>query len=107
MTRATLQTESALIAFAALWAYSQTDTGWTLFALLILLPDIAMLGYLAGPRIGAVSYNIAHNYLTAAASALVSPAIALIWIAHIAADRAIGYGLKYPDSFKSTHLDRL
>ena len=31
----------------------------------------------------------------------------LIWAAHIAIDRAVGYGLKYPGSFKDTHLGRM
>jgi hypothetical protein len=31
-------------------------------------------------------------------------AYVLIWTAHIAMDRALGYGLKYPTAFKSTHL---
>jgi hypothetical protein len=30
--------------------------------------------------------------------------LALIWITHIGVDRAVGYGLKYPSSFKETHL---
>jgi hypothetical protein len=29
---------------------------------------------------------------------------ALIWLAHIGMDRALGYGLKYPTTFKDTHL---
>jgi hypothetical protein len=31
--------------------------------------------------------------------------IALIWIAHIAFDRLLGFGLKYPTQFKDTHLN--
>jgi uncharacterized protein DUF4260 len=34
-------------------------------------------------------------------------AIGLIWIAHIGADPALGYGLKYPSGFKDTHLQRV
>jgi len=37
---------------------------------------------------------------------LTSLPVALIWIAHIAIDRAIGYGLKYGERFKSAHLAR-
>jgi hypothetical protein len=33
--------------------------------------------------------------------------IALIWLAHIGADRLLGYGLKYPTAFKDTHLSRV
>jgi hypothetical protein len=33
--------------------------------------------------------------------------LALIWLAHIGVDRLLGYGLKYPDRFRETHLQRL
>lgn len=112
--RATLQLEGALIAAAALWGFAQTDTSWWVFAALILLPDLAMLGYLAGPRWGAICYNSAHSHaapalLCALAWAGVAWAwpVALVWIVHIGADRAIGYGLKYATHFKDTHLGRV
>jgi hypothetical protein len=34
-------------------------------------------------------------------------ALAVILLAHIAADRALGYGLKYATGFKDTHLGRI
>jgi Domain of unknown function (DUF4260) len=37
----------------------------------------------------------------------VAMAVALIWFAHIGMDRTVGYGLKYPTSFKDTHLQRV
>ena len=84
---------------------------WLLFAVLILAPDIGMIGYLRGTRIGAWSYNAFHSYVgpvialagTLAFSRALVP-LALIWAAHIALDRALGYGLKYPDAFAHTHL---
>jgi hypothetical protein len=30
--------------------------------------------------------------------------LALIWTAHIAMDRLLGFGLKYQDGFKPTHI---
>ncbi|GLR92489.1 hypothetical protein GCM10007858_01070 [Bradyrhizobium liaoningense] len=33
--------------------------------------------------------------------------IALIWLAHIGIDRALGYGLKYSAGFSFTHLGRI
>jgi hypothetical protein len=88
---------------------------WVLFAVLILAPDLGLMGYLAGPRVGAHAYNLTHNivlpiiiasvgWATAAPTVL---AVALIWIAHIGIDRALAYGLKYPDDFRRTHLQRL
>ncbi len=95
--------------------YARFDGSWLLFALLFLAPDLAALGYLGGRRAGAVAYNLAHTAsvplallgggLLADRAAVVS--VALIWLAHIAFDRLIGYGLKYPTSFKETHLARV
>jgi hypothetical protein len=81
-------------------------------AALILVPDLSICVYLAGPRAGATAYNAVHTYLgpvalLSAAVVLAMPAgiwIALIWAAHIGIDRALGFGLKYPDAFSSTHL---
>ena len=80
-----------------------------------LLVDLSMVGYLAGPRLGSITYNAAHN--------LVLPIvlIALGWwldtgwlmlvgavfITHIGLDRALGYGLKLPTDFRDTHLGRI
>ena len=33
--------------------------------------------------------------------------IAMIWLAHIGIDRALGYGLKYEAGFGFTHLGRI
>jgi len=71
-----------------------------------------MLGYLSGPRTGAVSYNLFHTYvlpgLLAAFGLLTgSPllvSLALVWFAHIGMDRALGLGLQYPDGSGHTHL---
>jgi Domain of unknown function (DUF4260) len=103
-------------AFAAAMAfYQHTGFSWPIFALLFLTPDLSMLGYLAGPRAGALAYNLAHTYAVALALALfgvvagmpVAAAGGLIWIAHIGFDRALGYGLKYPTAFGDTHLGRV
>ena len=83
--------------------YWHLGFSWPAFALLFLAPDLSMLAYLAGPRAGAVGYNLAHTYALAFALTLVGfaggvPEVAaggFIWIAHIGFDRALGYGLKY------------
>ena len=85
---------------------------WVLFAVLFLVPDISMLGYLINPKVGAMTYNAVHNYIGAVLLALVGliadnricAAISLIWAAHIGFDRLLGYGLKYPTAFGDTHL---
>jgi len=88
---------------------------WWLFALFLLAPDIAMLGYLKDSKWGALVYNLAHTYalplvLSVFAYLLNSflfMVICVIWIAHISMDRALGYGLKLPAGFKHTHLGRI
>jgi hypothetical protein len=112
--RALMQLEGLAMLAAATAAYAQTGQGWWLFALLLLVPDISMLGYLAGPRAGALTYNLGHTYLLPAGlvalglwlAAPLATALGLIWLAHIGMDRAVGYGLKYPDAFTHTHLGR-
>ena len=101
----------ALLAVSVL-AYARFGEGWLLFAVLFLIPDLSFLGYLAGPRLGAWAYNLAHSLigplLLAAAAGLTGGdppiALALIWLAHIGFDRALGYGLKSPEAFGLTHL---
>jgi hypothetical protein len=94
------------------WKYSGA---WLLYALLILTPDLFMLGYLRGPRAGAAIYNLGHTWLLPGIIGIVgilAPAsadlpIALIWFGHIGVDRLLGYGLKFPTSFQDTHLGRI
>ena len=107
-----LRAEGAAAFAAALVAYQAMHGSWLVFALLFLVPDLSMLGYLAGRRIGAASYNLGHTYLSPAALALAALVLhapwlfgpALIWAAHIGFDRLLGYGLKYSAGFKVTHL---
>jgi Domain of unknown function (DUF4260) len=113
--RATLRLEGAMAFACALALYARAGLSWPVFALAFLSPDLAMLAYLAGPRKGAVAYNLAHTYALALALALTglflgaAPAAAagLIWIAHIGLDRALGYGLKYASGFGDSHLGRI
>ena len=110
--RLTLRLEGLCVLVAALIAYSKLGLGWGTFVLFFLTPDISFLGYLAGPRIGAATYNAAHSYIGAIACVvtgflLTAPVLScagIIWCAHIGFDRALGYGLKYSTGFGFTHL---
>jgi hypothetical protein len=109
--RVLVRTENLAIMVAAVIAYGGLGANWWLFALLFLVPDIFMIGYLRGPRLGAAIYNAGHWYglpVALAASGFfahsTTASIGLIWAAHIGFDRALGFGLKYPDSFKASHL---
>lgn len=112
---AVLRLEGLAVFLAALAAYAHLGAPWTAFAALFLLPDLAMAAYFQGPLLGACVYNLAHNYvaplaLGAAGLALGSPAaeaLALVWIAHIGFDRALGFGLKYATGFGDSHLGRI
>jgi len=110
-----LRMEEASLLLLAVLLYRHLHFSWLLFAVLFLVPDIFMLGYLANPRFGAALYNFGHarfmalallafGYLGARPAAV---AVALIWFSHIAFDRAFGYGLKYPTFFKDTHLQHV
>ncbi|WP_156255636.1 DUF4260 domain-containing protein [Sandarakinorhabdus oryzae] len=108
---AILRIEGGILLAVSVAAYRQLGGDWGVFALLFLVPDLSMLGYLLGPRRGAMLYNAGHSTigpaLLAAALAFWSPALVplvAIWTAHIGFDRLLGYGLKYPHAFRATHL---
>ena len=95
--------------------YLVSGAPWSLYGLLFFAPDLSMLAYLAGPRLGAFVYNALHAtigplMLVLVGLALAEPicgSISLIWLAHIGLDRALGYGLKYVAGFRITHLGRI
>jgi hypothetical protein len=101
---------ASMVLVYALWGGS-----WWIFALLLLLPDISLAAYLAGPGTGAIVYNAVHSTVIPAALAALGLALgqplmvslAIIWLAHIGMDRAVGYGLKYQAGFGFTHLGRI
>jgi hypothetical protein len=110
-----LRVEEAVLLTVSIFAYQRLHYSWLLFAILFLTPDLFMLGYLATPRLGAALYNLVHTLSLPLALLLtgyllhwhVAPTLSLIWIAHIALDRLLGYGLKYPTFFKDTHLQHI
>lgn len=119
MTTGTVRTWLRLEGLAAFGAglalFGATGGNWLFIVPLLLLPDLSAVGYLAGPRFGAFTYNLAHNWVPGIlvlgiGAWLASPAILLaaaILIAHVGMDRAVGYGLKLPTSFHDTHLGRM
>lgn len=113
--RILLRLEGVCVLVAACVAYAKFDLDWSMFAIYFLVPDLSLLGYFAGTKVGVISYNTAHSYLGAVVSLVIgftvsSPAlqcVGLIWCAHIGFDQALGYGLKYPEGFGFTHLGRI
>ena len=86
---------------------------WVLFGYLFLIPDFSLVLFLRGPSgVASTVYNMAHSYVLPAllggialyATSFLFGALALIWVCHVSMDRMLGYGLKYPTSFRFTHI---
>jgi hypothetical protein len=107
-----LRLEGLALGCAAITLYGWSGASWLMFAVLFLAPDVSFLGYLAGPRVGAAVYNAVHSTLAPILLGMVGFVmpqplalhLALIWLAHIGIDRAVGYGLKYNEGFALAHL---
>ncbi|MDX5443539.1 MAG: DUF4260 domain-containing protein [Hymenobacteraceae bacterium] len=88
---------------------------WWVFLVWLLAPDLSMIGYLGGTRSGAWLYNFFHHQGVAvivgvAGLLLQVPELqlaGLVLFGHSALDRALGYGLKFSDSFQHTHLGKI
>ena len=112
-----LRLEGLALGLLCVWMYYLFDQPWWIFAVLFLTPDLSMLGYLAGPRIGALAYNAAHSWVSVVLLFAIAWfefdgedfVLSLVFIlgAHVGIDRALGYGLKYESGFKDTHLGRI
>lgn len=110
--KAILKIEELAQFIFGIFLFSQLDYAWWWFPALLLLPDIGMFSYVFNPKIGAFAYNIFHHKGIAIAIGLsgfylensVLILIGVILFSHASFDRIFGYGLKYPDSFKHTHL---
>ena len=110
--RTWLRAEGLAIAAAALFAFAPTGAPWWLIPALFLVPDLSMFGYLAGNRVGAWAYNLAHTAPLPVAllgaglgwhvtALTVAGAVGLV---HVGLDRLLGYGVKYDLGFGHTHL---
>jgi hypothetical protein len=109
---ATLKLEEVALFALSIIVFSTLPFAWWWFPALLLVPDIAMLGYLINPRVGAFCYNLGHHralglvvygigFLMGNAILLL---IGVILFGHSAFDRIWGYGLKYASGFRQTHL---
>ena len=110
-----LKTEALAMLALAVFIYYFIGASWVLFFLLLLTPDLFMVGYFKNSKIGACIYNLGHMYvlpiiLLGLFYLLHTPIllpISIIWIAHISMDRMLGFGLKFDTNFKDTHLGKL
>ncbi len=113
--RTLLRLEGLTLFIGMTLLYSIWGGSWWVYFFVFLAPDLSFIAYLANARIGAIIYNAAHSYMApmslmitgfATDSPLVL-SIAMIWLAHIGIDRALGFGLKYRAGFGFTHLGRI
>jgi hypothetical protein len=115
LPRVFLRAEGAVLLALATFFYWGSDGDWGYFLAFFLVPDLGILAYVAGPRVGAVAYNLLHTYLLPAALIVVgfttnlrgAVSWSLIWFAHIGLDRVLGFGLKRASGFRDTHLGRI
>lgn len=110
--KALLRSEEVGMFLLCIFLFAQLNFSWWWFPALLFLPDIGMIGYIINPKTGAMTYNFLHLRFVASVVAVCSLVLgneylqlaAIILFAHISLDRALGYGLKYNDSFANTHL---
>ena len=110
-----LRAEGLAAFVAGLVGFLSLGFPWWAFVLLLLVPDVSMIGYVRGPLVGAIAYNLAHDLAAGVAIVGIGLAVGLppvagigaILIAHSGMDRILGYGLKLPSSFQDTHLGRI
>ena len=110
-----LRVEGLILLLGALLLFTHTHQHWWWIPLILFAPDLFIVGYARSTKIGALTYNLGHSYLLPALLTVYGwqsgrpllLAIGLIWFAHIGMDRLAGYGLKYDDNFKHTHLGNL
>jgi Domain of unknown function (DUF4260) len=108
----TLKLEELAMLLASICYLYVTDQAWWTYLLLALAPDISMLGYAAGNRVGAFCYNLVHHkgiavllFVAGLFYDMESVSLAgVILLGHSSMDRFFGYGLKYEEGFKVTHL---
>ncbi len=107
-----IKLEEAAMFGLSIYVLNSLHAEWWWYLILVLGPDISMLGYLAGNKAGAVCYNFFHHKGVAIAvflSGLLLPhvllqVIGIVLFGHSSMDRLFGYGLKTNEGFKYTHL---
>lgn len=107
--------EGFFIFLLSIFVYFRLEGNWLLFILLLFLPDISMIGYFRGNKLGALTYNLVHNLVLAISLFLIGIVanfelftfVGLILGAHVGLDRSLGFGLKEEAGFKDTHLGKL
>ena len=106
--------EAAQFAFS-IFLFSKLPFAWWVYPALFLLPDLSMIGYAINARVGAFTYNLVHHKAVAIIVGLIGLFFAndywllagIVLFGHSSLDRMFGYGLKYNEGFKFTHLGEI
>jgi hypothetical protein len=85
----------------SIYLFSQLPYAWWIFPLFFFIPDLSLLGNLAGKRVGTLSYNLIHHKALAICTYIVGsflgiPLLSLIGVVllgHSSFDRVLGFGL--------------
>ncbi|KAF0717097.1 Aste57867_2494 [Aphanomyces stellatus] len=113
MVRVFLQLEGLAVLVAALLAYYRLQGNWWVFLGGFFAGDILSLGYVFGPAVGCTIYNLSHTFVGPLVTVMIYLLlndhvwllhVAVIWVSHLGWERSLGYGLRYPDGFTSTHI---
>ncbi len=107
-----IQLEEVAMLGISIYALYLLKVEWWFYLLLLLAPDVSMLGYLAGNKIGAITYNLFHHKAVAIILFMIGfinqtwiiQVTGIILFGHSSMDRMLSYGLKYFTGFKYTHL---
>ena len=110
-----LKFEELFIFGLSIFLFSKLDFAWWWYPVLLFTPDISMIGYLINTQVGAATYNFIHFKALGISIFVIGVILAsqplqlagLILFGHSSMDRILGYGLKYPDAFKHTHLETI
>ncbi|MFC3749788.1 DUF4260 domain-containing protein [Paenibacillus sp. GCM10012306] len=115
MTKTLIRIEGLVVLVLGIYLYFSNGYNWAAFLLLLMLPDLSMIGYVVSNKTGVYTYNFAHTFVTPLLLLLLGLVfsvdflmmIGFIWMVHIGMDRMMGFGLKYETDFKDTHIQRL
>jgi hypothetical protein len=107
--------EEAAMFLLSIVLISRLPYAWYWWLVWILAPDLSMIAYLGGNRVGAIGYNLVHHkgvaiLLYLAGLFMSHPALeyaGMILFGHSSMDRGMGYGLKYFSGFQDTHLGKI
>ena len=110
-----IRLEEAAMFLFGIFLFAQLPFAWWWFPVLILLPDLSMIGYVAGNKAGANMYNFFHHKAVAIIVYVIAfylkndvlQLAGIILFAHSSMDRFFGYGLKHFEGFHFTHLEKI